>query len=210
MKDITHIGFDRLAPWYDFLRRIVFGKKIRIAELMFLDRIPDNSKILFLGGGAGEVLKHLMALKPNCIICYIDASEKMIHLAKQKTYPSPNINFIVGTEKFTPPHILFDVVITHFYLDLFTKTSLVKVIDIIKRSTRKKALWLATDFVPTNRYSHIFLLKLMYLFFNKVIKIEASQLPPWQQALKDAGFLLQDGKGFYVDFIKSQVSKKYD
>jgi tRNA (cmo5U34)-methyltransferase len=49
-------GFDRLAPFYDSLARLIIGKGIKQSQLHFLNHLRDKTKLLVLGGGTGWIL----------------------------------------------------------------------------------------------------------------------------------------------------------
>src|SRR5690349_4539104 len=149
-------GFDKIASIYDGLARLVFGNAIRQAQNYFLNDVPSGAKILVLGGGSGWLLSQLLTSKPQCDIWYIEASEKMLELSKVKAKQSSRVHFIHGTEDSVPRSIQFDVVITNFYLDLFTETSLERVIDKIRNTMRSQAIWLVSDFINNNKWWQLF------------------------------------------------------
>lgn len=196
-------GFDRIAPVYQLLTRIIFGNVLQRAQLHFIARIRSTDTILILGGGDGTFLKALLAIHPNLHIDYIDISPRMIALAQRKTVPSANVNFIVGTEQ-DIPNTSYSVVITNFYLDLFSDKKLKSIIEKIKGHLHPHARWLATDFV-SEKWWHKLMLWVMYRFFNVTTGIEARQLPDWQQHLARAigGNPIQ--RKFYQGFITTAV-----
>src|SRR5688572_27433406 len=117
-------NFDSVASFYDRLSRLIFGNSILHAQTLYLPDIPTGANVLILGGGTGWLLCELLAKKPGCKIWYIEASEKMISLSKEATRDtSHRVTFIHGTEDRIPSGITFHVVITHFYLDLFSAGS---------------------------------------------------------------------------------------
>src|SRR5882762_1794152 len=123
-------NFDRIAFLYDRLARLIFGHSIIDAQKHFLKLIPNRAAVLILGGGSGWILKDLLRERPEVYVCYVDASKEMITLAKKGTQ-SPRIVFIHGTENDIPKQ-QFDIVLTHFYLDLFSAGSLPTVIAKIR------------------------------------------------------------------------------
>ena len=73
-------NFDSIAPFYDFLVKLVFGKKIWEAQRTHLNEIPENGSVLILGGGPGRILESLPA---NINVTYLELSSKMIERAKR-------------------------------------------------------------------------------------------------------------------------------
>lgn len=201
-------GFDKIANVYDALARLVFGKAIRQAQNYFLNDIPSQSKVLILGGGSGWLLSQMLKSNPQCEIWYIEASEKMLELSKVKANQFNRVYFIHGTEDSIPRTIQFDVVITNFYLDLFTETSLDRVIDKIQNVMRPQAIWLVSDFLNNNKWWQSFLLRIMYHFFRTLCGIEAASLPDWNRMLLEKRLRRMKSQLFYSGFIESVVYQR--
>jgi len=195
-------GFDKIAFIYDFLAKLVFGKSIIHSQKYFLSRIPDHSKIVILGGGTGWLLAELLKVKPNCEVWYIEASEKMIALSRNKINTEQAIHFIHGTQLAIPLSLKYDVVITNFYLDLFTDRQLADVAKKIRSSLKPGSLWIATDFVCSRRWQKM-LLKIMYRFFRITCNIESQQLPEWNNAIQRVSLIKIESIFFYKDFIQT-------
>ena len=115
-------GFDFVAPFYDSLAGLVFGRAIRDAQVIFLDMIPRQSQILIIGGGTGWILPEIFTRASPARIVYLEASPKMLNLARQQILnPAQEActEFRLGTEKDIRSEEKFDVFISHFFLDLF-------------------------------------------------------------------------------------------
>ena len=144
-------GFDRIAPYYDFLARLVFGNTIRRSQLKYLDSIPSGANVLILGGGTGWILAELFKVNPTCRVWYIEASIKMLEKAKTRGEVSSSFQvfFIHGTERNLQQigDVRFDTVITNFYFDLFPSTYLRSVLEDIKRSINPGSKLLVSEFV---------------------------------------------------------------
>ena len=195
--------FDRIAIVYDGLARLVFGSSIKLAQVCFLMDVPPQSKVLIVGGGTGWFLAELLKLNPTCEVWYVEASEKMLELSKEKTNHSSRVHFIRGTENSIPAKIKFDVVITNFYFDLFTNTSLDSVLIKIQGVVKPGTLWLVTDFTDGNKWWQSILLKTMYRFFQKTCNVEASQLTDWNQQLTKINLVKKKSKLFFGEFIEA-------
>ncbi len=196
-------NFDAVAPFYDRLSKVIFGRSIRYAQTFYLNKIPLEAKVLIIGGGTGWILTELLTLNPNCRVWYVEASYKMMELAKTKakTY-SNKIIFIHGTENSIPDGIIFDSVITPFYLDLFSHENCDCAIQKIRSSLQANGIWIAIDFVNTTWW-HGVMLSIMYRFFRITCSIEAMTLPYWQKLMADNGLLEVESQTFYGGFIKS-------
>ncbi|MGB4971920.1 MAG: class I SAM-dependent methyltransferase, partial [Cyclobacteriaceae bacterium] len=115
--------FDRVASFYDRLTGFVFWGSLIKAQECNLEAISDNSDVLVLGGGTGNFLNKLLSRNNGCRIWYVEASQKMIERAKKNLNFTDRIIFIHGTHENLPEQ-KFDVVITHFFVDLFTEQEL--------------------------------------------------------------------------------------
>ena len=200
-------GFDRLAPVYDKLVGLVFGKGIKRAQRRFLDEVAPLSRVLILGGGTGWLLAELVSAKPDCKVTYIDASKKMIDMAnKEVSGYGQNVSFIQGTEKEIPAASSYDVIITHFYLDLFDENSCREVCALIRRHCRPGSLWLACDFINQSWW-HSIMLKIMYIFFRWVTGLRTARLPDWRTQISDVGFIEIGVQYYSGSFICSSLYK---
>ena len=202
----TQSDFDKIAPYYDRLARLVYGKHIVHAQTHHLKSIPASSKIVILGGGTGWIISEVLKATHNCQIWYIEASRKMLQMATENC-DNDQVRFIRGTENDLPVGITFDVIITGFYLDLFTDHSIAKVIQHISRSLHPQGRWLVTDFV-INTYWHRVLCWCMYRFFRWYCTIDATRLPPWEDTMRQIGFRAEKERNFYLGFIKSVLYKQ--
>jgi len=200
----TNSGFDFLAPLYDSLARLVFGKSIVDSQTYYLEKIPQGSRVLILGGGTGWLLEELQKRSPSCTVWYIEVSKKMIQRASQRDLKS-EVHFIHGTEESIPTHQKFDVVITNFYLDLFSEKTLTGVVQRISSHMTTSSCWIVTDFIQGGKWWHKLMLNMMYLFFKFVCDIEANQLPEWIVQLRSQGWTQGTERVWYSHFIKSTI-----
>ena len=74
-------GYDRLAPYYDQLGQLIYGKAIASAQHAQIEHLPIGARVLIVGGGTGKVLEHLVQQKPQEVI-YVDISKAMISEAR--------------------------------------------------------------------------------------------------------------------------------
>lgn len=167
--------FDKVANWYDRLAKLVFGDAIKKAQTHFLEKIPKEGKLLIIGGGTGWILKELFILRPNLEVHYIEASTRMLALAKKNSPESFNVRFIHGTEK-NMPETEYDCIITNFFLDVFKPKQLLNVVEKLKNHLAFKGVWLVTDFQKTAKFFHTLLIKVMHLFFRLISNLESKSL----------------------------------
>ena len=180
MSKIPSSGYDLIAPFYDDGVGLLFGKGIFDAQLCFLSEVTAGSNVLILGGGSGWLLEELFKTKKNLRVIYIDASAKMIELARKKV--NLPVEFICGTEMEIPENEVFDFIITNFYVDGFSQKSLDQNVAFIKRFLKEDGKWIVSDFVQTGKTKHRRKLWLIHLFFRILIKHPNHNLVDWQKA----------------------------
>jgi tRNA (cmo5U34)-methyltransferase len=202
--------FNKIAGVYDVLTRTAFGKSLYEAQIFFLSSIPRSSKVLILGGGTGWLLRALLDVNPSCHVWYIEASSSMIELARKKISEAQGhqVHFIHGTENDIPDGMMYDAVVTHFFLDLFPVSLLDGVIGKILEHIRPEAVWLVSDFVYRDKWWQKVMLWLMYLFFRLTCSIDARQLPLWEQRLALHGLDEVKTEPFFGSFIRSIVLRR--
>ena len=199
-------NFDAVAPFYDRLSCMVFGRSIRRAQTLYLSAVVPGAKVLVLGGGTGWLLDELITRNPTCQVWYIEASAKMLEHSKNRIKGAVNAQvYILGTEDSIPKGVTFDAVITHFYLDLFPPDTCKKVICNIRSSMHTNGMWLVSDFTNTTWWQNV-MLSIMYKFFKVMgCGIQAVSLPGWKKLLEENGFLEVKYQSFYRRFIRSSL-----
>lgn len=202
-------GFNRLAPIYDPLKRLVFGDAIYRSAARYLNAIPAGARVLVIGGGTGEVLTALMASDPSCEIWFIEASSEMLRRAQQRVAHLPaRVHFIHGTEDDIPDGIRFEAIHMSFFLDVFPDEALPALCGRLASVLHPAGVWLVSDFVDSGSSWHRHLLTVMYSFFRRVSDVGAKSLPRWQEHIEHAGWKESASGMFYADFIKSAVYRK--
>jgi tRNA (cmo5U34)-methyltransferase len=202
-------GFDRVAWLYDFLAGVVFGNKIKKAQSAFLDHIPANSRIILIGGGSGWLLKQILLRCSPIHLVYLEASSRMLSLAQRKVRLialSSQVDFRLGNEQNILPSDCFSVVITPFFLDLFTHQRLQQeIMPRLSASLQPHGIWLFTDFISSPHWSHRLLVRMMYWFFGKATNIKARQLPDYASLFRL--FYLQKVKEahFFSGMIETSI-----
>jgi tRNA (cmo5U34)-methyltransferase len=191
-------NFNSIAPFYDSIAHLVFGRNIHDASIEFFNFILPGSTILVIGGGTGQILPSLLSIS-DTKIWYVEKSPAMIKRAKQRCPEEQRLCFILGNEE-DVPEIAFDVVVTCFFLDVLDNA---QVFNLAKRlATRPGREWYVADFVDEARW-HGWMLKLMYKFFAAVAQLGNRALPSWQDALSSNGFSLMRHSYRFGGFIKS-------
>lgn len=183
-------NFDWVAPVYDAMAFVVFGRKLQQAQTVFLDLIPDGSSVLIVGGGTGWLLEQLMeSCKPNRVL-YLETSGQMVARASRRMIGKAllgSVEFRVGDENALRPDEQFDVLMTPFLLDLFTEATLqTQLIPKLLHALAHTGRWIVTDFVQPAVWWQKALLWTMIRFFRFTAGIETRKLANWQELLQTA------------------------
>ena len=208
-------NFDRVAFAYDRLARFIFGRSIDAAQDCFLDEVPESASVLILGGGSGRVLVNLLSRKPGAQIIYLESSQAMLDLTRERLndWPEAKVDLIKGTEHYLAEGLhQFDVVITQFILDVYKPTRLKQVMALLDQSLKSSGKWIFADFcllVPWyHRWWQWLLVKAMYLFFVFTSNLEARVLLDFNPYFKDIRWKPKSSKRFYSGMIVAAVLQK--
>lgn len=190
------VSFNFIAPFYDRLVKLFYGNRLNIAQEYFLSSIQNNSTILIIGGGSGEIIKSIDEMVSGCHLIYLEASEKMIQLAHKN---KPRFNVVEFYH-----HSVFDfsssqkvdIVITPYFFDLFSKREVLQIMKRIKPRLNPRAHWLNVDFVKAGFWQNL-QLKCMYLFFWLVAGVKNTSLVEMDEIFTDFGFILVKQKCFF-------------
>lgn len=203
-------NFNLVAPLYDRLGDLVYGGELLASQEAFLGELPNEGKVLFIGGGSGQTLRRLIKVKPSLHIYYLDASSRMMEISK-KLIPQKDqerIEFKIGTENEIPPHYKFDGVITFFFLDLFREDRKNRIFDKIHNHLKSSGIWLQADFLPARGFIAMLREKIMFLFFKIFSHIEANRIHEDQRLFRERSYKELNRKFFYKKQIYSAVYKK--
>jgi len=192
--------YNIIAPIYDFLKTLVFGRNILKSQTIHLGGIPSNHRILILGGGTGQVLEYLGAQTVD----YVESSSRMIHRAEKRKYLVKAKFLCQQFEDFQSSE-KYDVVISNYFLDLFSDLELAAVIEKIKNMIADDGALLVADFKRTDYWYHHFLEWSMHLFFRQVTGLKRRRLANIEKSLRDQGFTVHQRQLYFGGFIFSSV-----
>jgi tRNA (cmo5U34)-methyltransferase len=211
------VNFDKIAPVYDQLASMIFGNTLQKSQECTLRFIPAQVTILIVGGGTGWYLKKLLQQKQVKKIVYLEASQAMLRLSQHNIASvscSTEVEFRLGTEQSIRSGEKFDVVITHFVLDLFPEPQVKAMIHILYNALRQNGIWLCSDFELSRQHPGRWwkksLISAMYFFFRWVSNVKASTLPDIHGLLVSCCLRCEYEAIFYKGFIAARVYRKGD
>ena len=196
--------FNGVAKWYDQLASVVFGDAIKKAQVHFLNELPQEGKLLIIGGGTGWILNEIVRIRPKLKIDFVEASSKMIDLAKKQTPTLFGVQFMHCTEEAIPEN-QYAAVITNFFLDVFEWERLEEVMQKLKNHLAQQGIWLFTDFQKTGRFHHAFLIKVMHFFFRMISNLESKSLNNFEEAFQKLNLTEEEKAEYFGGMICSKV-----
>ncbi|MCC6289080.1 MAG: class I SAM-dependent methyltransferase [Chitinophagaceae bacterium] len=199
-------NYNSIAFCYDRLSSLVFGNSIRQSQICLLPFITPGNEILIVGGGSGWILEEISKLHTSGLhIVYIEASSKMLELAKAKDIAENKVDFLNSYIEAYHTTSTFDIIITAFLFDNFNEKTASENFDKLNTLLKEEGKWLFTDFQISSRSSFYQqqLLKLMYIFFKHASNIEANQLVDMRFFFLKNGFKEVFSEYYYKKFIKS-------
>lgn len=208
MKSAMQNNFDLIAPGYDLLARMVFGRSIVNAQIYPLKEVPRGAEVLIVGGGTGRILSALDDLNIPIKITYVEPSSAMLRRANKKgPFKNLSVTFMCASHDALGESESFDIIITGFFLDLFNQEQLPGVMQALKSHLHSNGLWFCTDFhVPQKLWQKV-LVRIMYGFFRLVADIPGDRLLDFGRYFDLMGMRIKHEKSFYYGMIQSTVYK---
>lgn len=197
--------FDKVAPFYDKLAGLIFGKVIKKAQTKYLHLIKPGSKILILGGGTGWILKEILDRQTEVEINYVEKSAQMIELAKTAC-PNHNIEFVNLPFEEWHTEEKFDFILCNFFLDVFQSQNLRdQIIPKIKNLIAENGGLLVADFQVNKSIWQKLLLWVMHKFFNLFSNMESRKLIDLNELLISNRLKEASTSHFFKHMIFSRV-----
>lgn len=191
------MSFDRIAPHYRWMERVLAGGKLQRCRCTFLDRVPVPRRILMAGEGHGRALVECRRRFPSAQVTYLDSSVGM-HAAARRALAASGvgveaIEFVrADVLEWRPAAAAYDLVVTNFFLDCFGPSALDAVVQNLAGACRPESDWLVADFQTARGWlaglRSRMILGVMYAFFRRVTALPARTWSPPDPALRRAGF----------------------
>lgn len=168
--------YNIIAPFYTKLQKLVFGNALQQIQHVHLSTLNNNTEILIIGGGSGEILLEVLKHTPHSTIHYQEASSKMLAYTKAKLTQNQlnQVRFYHKTDLEYSQK--FDTIITPFFLDLFEIDKLNQVLSSLTDLLKNDAVLIVADFYPSSKPLHKIIYLGMKLFFKLFTSLEAKNL----------------------------------
>lgn len=206
------MSFDFIAPHYRWLESIAFANTLQKARTFFLDQIETPRHVLIAGEGNGRFLHEFTRKFPETCIDCVDASERMLQLAREQMRDDSEgrIRFFENDLlRWLPEENVYDVIVTHFFLDCFNETEIEKLVATLATAATPNAVWLLADFsiprAPLRKMHAKAWLRIMHRFFRDVARISARKLADPSQFLEAKGFRCAQRGQWRFGLVGSQL-----
>ena len=213
-------GFDRLSPCYAQLARLLSAGLIPASRTLLVGRVATARRALILGGGAGEFLIALLESGFDGTVVCLDISPGMLRrtrarLEKQRPHDEHRVELRCGEVHTLAGGDEFDLICTHYVLDLFGTDELERVMRRLDRALIAGGRWLCTDFLPPHggvarRRLHGGLVRLLYGFFGLVCAIEPRCLPPIRATFGSLGYAPRVGRDLAGGLLWTALYQRAD
>ena len=195
------MSFDRLARHYGWMERVLAGERLQRCRTAFLDRVLWAREILILGEGSGRFLCACGQAVAQARVTCVDSSPRMLETARRRIerqgLGSKDIDFVrADALTWSPPTGVYDLVVTHFFLDCFRPDQLELIVAGLSRACRGNAAWLLADFqIPERglpRWRAEAIHRMIYVFFRALTRLPARRLTTPDPFLTAHGFVLRE------------------
>ncbi len=205
-------NFDRIAPIYRWLEYLSFGPLLERCRFEYLKELKPAQHALILGDGDGRFTSRLFAVNPYVLVDAVDASAAMLSLLQHRV----NIQnakdrlalYLSDIRSFSPPGI-YDLIISHFFLDCLTDEELRALVRRIKAALSPQALWVISEFaIPEsegwNQFATL-LVTSLYKAFGWLTGLRTGKLPQYAAILRESGFVLRKERQRLGGILVSQL-----
>jgi len=189
---------DALAPYYETLEHLSFGRILERARFAFLRDVANTRRAILCGDGDGRFLARFVQTNERVEIDFVDLSARMIGLAEERVArlgPSfrERVTFHqMDVRDFTPQSGVYDLIVTHFFLDCFSERELKDVVARVAGFAAPDARLLVSDFreaqSPLGRAWTRTVIRSLYAAFRVTTGLRVTRLPDYCSALASAGY----------------------
>lgn len=200
---------DPIARWYRIFEYLTFAGALQRRRLEYVNQTTQPRSVLILGDGDGRFTAEFVSRNPQSAVESIDASPKMLALAKSRVSAANRIQFRTGDARAINLLGTYDLIVTHFFLDCFTDAELEGLVSRVSACCNPNAHWIVSEFaLPSagvKRLAASALIRVMYFFFRIVTGLKVTHLPDYLPILKRHGFRLARHRSAAGGLLVSQL-----
>jgi len=208
------LNFDPLARPYRWAEYATFGRSLERCRFHFLSAINDAQHALVLGDGDGRFLAQLLRANPDVYADVIDISPAMLRLLYCRLRPEDRKRVTLHRQdvrEFVPPHVGYDLVVTHFFFDCLFQDELNALVECIAPRLLPGANWIVSEFAtPRGRTASVVgptIISGLYRAFGLFTGLPVRCLPDHRTPLEASGFELLTERPWLSGLLLSQFWK---
>lgn len=208
------MSFDTLAPVYRPMEAVLAGRILQRCRTSFLAETFGRKRALILGEGPARFLIELLRYTPGIEVTVVEKSPMMIRQAmsriRKEGLDLARVDFReMDALTWKPTGRVFDLIVTHFFLDCFCPEELADLVGRVGASATEDARWLLGDFCIPDRGWRRFRAEMihaaMYACFRAATGLSAKRLTPPDSCLRSNGFTLINRRLFNLGLIHSDL-----
>lgn len=206
-----------IAPFYKPVEHLCFGSALEQRRTAFLADVRGSRRAVSCGEGDGRFLGSLVAANLGVQATAVDASRRMIELARKRiermgeAYSSRTQYQCTQVDQFEPAET-YDLIATHFFLDCFSTEQAANVIDRIASWAAPRAKWLVSEFAqPADPVARLWtgaVIRSLYGAFRLTTGLRVTHLPDYRSPLARAGFILRKQERALGGLLVSELWEK--
>jgi len=205
-------NFDHLARPYRWLEYLTFGPLLARCRFHRIPELGHVRRALVLGDGDGRFLARLLATNPELQADVVDQSPAMLRLLQARAEAVGAAHRIRIHEAdalgFRPAETaVYDLVITHFFLDCFTTEQVCGLARNLRPHLAPGALWIVSEFAIPRGAAALpawMIVRSLYFAFRMLTGLRTRALPRHDVALTQTGLRLQGRHCFLLGLLVSE------
>jgi ubiquinone/menaquinone biosynthesis C-methylase UbiE len=209
-------NFDRLAQIYRWVEYASFGPWLWRCRCAFLAEMSTCRQALIVGDGDGRFTARLLAENSEIEIDAVDASAAMLRAlerragARKARLRVECIDARVWRER----GAVYDLVVTHFFLDCLTTEEVRALVAKIRRVTNERVQWAVSEFAVPHCWFGRWIARPvvagLYAAFGLMTGLEVRRLPDYGAAMESCGFVLEKRRAWLGGLLVSEVWGRND
>ena len=203
------MNFDLVAKPYEAMERITFGGALERCRTALLSELPAPARALLIGEGDGRFLQRFVHRFPQTHVDVVERSAAMIARAQSRNDFHQNVRFHCADVLSTDLRGPYDLVVTHFVLDVFTAEEVTALAAKI-RDAAPNCTWSLSEFrickkPAIARAASKACIWVMYAFFRVAAGVRVMAVPEYRRVLQDQGFTRVDTRQAWRGFLSSEL-----
>lgn len=209
------INCDLIAPWYEPVEHLCFGRALEQRRNAFLGDLQDVRTALSCGAGDGRFMAALLQSNAQVKVTAVDASRRMVEIANRRIMAMGDglrkrADYRCGEiQSFDPPRLPFDLIATHFFLDCFSTEEATAIIRRLAGWAAPRARWIVSEFCqPATLVGQVWtgtVIRGLYAAFRVTTGLRTTRLPDYHPALHGEEFRLLKQEYALGGLLKSEL-----